>query len=151
MAKKEKTLQYFEAVGRRKEAIARVRLYLTTKEKSVTVDSKKITRGQIYLNGAPIEETFSHEYEKQQILKPLLLTNSDDRFAISIKTIGGGKSGQLDAIKHGISRALCVVDNDVYRPLLKKEGLLTRDPRARERRKVGTGGKARRAKQSPKR
>ena len=151
MAKKEKNVQYFEATGRRRESVARVRLYLTAKEKSVTVNSKKINKGQIYLNGEPIETVFSHDYEKQQFLKPLLLTGSDDRFAISVITKGGGKLGQLEAIRHGIARALCVVDNDTYRPLLKKEGLLTRDPRTRQRRMVGTGGKARRAKQSPKR
>lgn len=151
MAKKVKNLQYYEAVGRRREAVARVRLYLTTKEKSVTVNSKKIGKGQIFLNGNPIEQMFAHPYEKQKFMKPLLITNNDDRFAVSIVTRGGGKNGQLEAIAHGISRALVLVDEEEYKPLLKKEGMLTRDPRTRERRMVGTGGKSRRAKQSPKR
>jgi small subunit ribosomal protein S9 len=151
MAKKLKNIQYYEAVGRRREAVARVRLYLITKEKEVTVGGKKIGKGQIHLNGNPVESVYPHDFEKQRILKPLLVTNNDDRFAISIKTIGGGKNGQLEAISHGISRALVLVDADQYKPLLKTEGLLRRDPRARQRRMVGTGGKARRAKQSPKR
>ena len=78
------------------------------------------------------------------------LTNSLDRFAIVVKVNGGGKEGQLDAVSLGISRAMLKVD-DATRLVLKKEGLLTRDARVRERRKVGTGGRARRKKQSPKR
>lgn len=151
MAKKATDIKYYEGVGRRRESVARVRLYLTTKEKSVTVKNTKITKGQIVLNGEPIEQTFSHQYEKKRFLKPLVLTNNDDRFAISIVTRGGGKNGQLDAIALGIARALTEVDSDEYKPVLREHNLLTRDPRARERRKVGTGGKARRQKQSPKR
>lgn len=151
MTKKGKNLQYYEAVGRRREAVARVRLYLTAKEKSVTVKSKKIGKGQIFLNGSPIEEVFPHMHEKQVLMKPLLITNNDDRFAVSVQVRGGGRNGQIDAIAHGLARAICLVDNDEYKPILKSEGLLTRDSRKRERRKVGTGGKARRAKQSPKR
>ena len=78
------------------------------------------------------------------------IIDNKNRFAISIKTSGGGKNGQLEAIVHGISRSLSKVDEN-YRSALKKNGFLTRDPRKKERRKVGTGGKARRAKQSPKR
>ena len=102
------------------------------------------------INDKLSEEYFPADAEKQTLIKPLELADSIDRFAISILIRGGGKSGQLDAVVHGISRALCIVDEE-YRPLLKKEGLLTRDPRVRERRKVGKGGKARRKKQSPKR
>jgi small subunit ribosomal protein S9 len=82
---------------------------------------------------------------------PLLLTKNESRFAVSIVVSGGGTTGQLDAMVHGISRALLLVDSDAYRITLKTNGLLTRDPRKKETRKVGTGGKARRAKQSPKR
>lgn len=151
MAKKTKDLQYYEGVGRRREAIARVRLYIMNKEKEVSIKGGKIAKGQILVNGKAFEEVISHDYDKQRILKPLRVTSSDDRFAISVRTIGGGKNGQIEAIQHGLARALVLVDKDEYKPLLKQEGLLTRDPRARQRRMVGTGGKARRAKQSPKR
>ncbi len=151
MVKKASNVTYFEGVGRRREAVARVRLYLTQKEKSVTVKNKKIAQGQIVLNGEPIETVFPHDYQKNRFLQPLLLTDSADRFAISIISRGGGTNGQIDAITLGIARALTVVNEEDYKPLLRQHNLLTRDPRARERRKVGTGGKARRQKQSPKR
>lgn len=151
MAKKEKNVQYYEATGRRREAVARVRLYIATKAKDVTLKGQKIAQGQIVVNEKPVETFAPNSYDKQRILKPLLITNNDTRFAITIKTAGGGKNGQIEAIQHGISRALCLVDNDEYRPILKGEGMLTRDPRARQRRMVGTGGKSRRQKQSPKR
>lgn len=151
MAKKTKDLQYYEAVGRRKEAVARVRMYIAGKDKSATVDGKKYNQGQIILNKKPIEEVFSSVIDQKVFQKPLELTNSLERFVITISSKGGGAQGQIEAIVHGISRALCIVDKEEYRSILKKEGLLTRDPRTRERRMVGTGGKARRAKQSPKR
>jgi small subunit ribosomal protein S9 len=151
MAKKEKNIQYYEATGRRKEAIARVRLYIATKAKDVTIKGVKVGQGQIMVNEKPVEQYAPNAYDKQRILKPLLMTNNDARFAVTIKTVGGGKNGQIEAIAHGISRALCLVDSEEYRPTLKSHGMLKRDPRARQRRMVGTGGKARRAKQSPKR
>lgn len=151
MTKKSKDVLYYEATGRRKTAVARVRLYIATKNKEVTVGGVKINAGQIMLNGKDITLTFGNSYEKKQFLTPLKLVQSEDRFAVSIVSRGGGKNGQLEAIVLGISRALEKVDKSTYRPILKKEGLLKRDPRARERRKVGTGGKSRRAKQSPKR
>jgi len=151
MPKKKKDITYYEAIGRRRESTTRVRLYIVSKkDKSVTVGKTVIKQGAILINDKLSEEYFPAEAEKQTLIKPLELTDSVDRFAISILIRGGGKSGQLDAVAHGISRALCIVDEE-YRPLLKKEGLLTRDPRVRERRKVGKGGKARRKKQSPKR
>lgn len=145
MAKKLKDLQYYEGVGRRREAVARVRLYIVSKGKDVTIKGTKINKGQVVINGKPMEEVVLHDYDKQRILKPLRLTNSDDRFAISIKTTGGGPNGQIEAISHGLARSLCLADSDAYRPVLKQEGLLTRDPRTRQRRMVGKGGKARRA------
>jgi len=151
MAKKTKDVQFYESVGRRREAIARVRLYILTKGKDVTIKGTKINKGQMFVNGKIVEEVFPHDYEKQRILKPLLLTETDSRFAISIKTTGGGRNGQIEAIQLGLARSLCLIDKDTYKPLLKQEGLLTRDPRARQRRMVGKGGKSRRAKQSPKR
>lgn len=150
MAPKTKNVQYYEAIGRRKEASARVRLYIVSKGTSVKVQDQDIPKGKMYLNSKPIETTFPHQYQRNVYEKPLVLTDSLDRFSISIKTVGGGQVSQLEAIGHGIARSLCAVDEG-YRSVLKEEGLLTRDSRTRERRKAGTGGKARRKKQSPKR
>ncbi len=156
MAKKTKNIKYYEAIGRRKEAVARVRLYIAGKGKAITINgdkqtSLKIKAGEIYINKKPITEVFPAPQEKARYLFPLKLTDCLDRFAISILVEGGGRNGQLDAIVHGIARALNLADKESFRPIVKKYGLLTRDPRERERRKVGTGGKARRMKQSPKR
>lgn len=129
---------FYMAVGRRKTAQARVKLQVGGE-------------GKMVVNKKPIEEYFPGEVAKKLYLEPLVLTNSLNRFNIFIKVDGSGKSGQLTAVMHGLSRALDKVDRDQYHLLLKKQGFLTRDARARERRKVGLGGKARRRKQSPKR
>lgn len=147
MAKKDKTLTYYEAIGRRRSATARVRLYITKKATKVNADVQK---GQIYVNDMPIEAYFPSEILKKQYMKPLELAGAESRFTISITTSGGGKQGQLDAVTLGLSRALELVDAD-NRKKLKPEGLLSRDSRVRERRMAGTGGRARRQKQSPKR
>ena len=151
MVKKTKNILFYEGVGRRKTSVALVRLYIPGKDKTITVGDVKIKEGEIWANGKKIEAMFPALHQKVQYLKPLQLTKSDDRFCISITVSGGGLNGQLDAVIHGMARALEKTDKEVMRPLLKKELLLKRDPRARQRRKVGTGGKARRAKQSPKR
>ncbi len=151
MVKKTKNIHYYEGLGRRKRAVARVRLYLPDKQHEVTVDSLKIKAGEIYINHQTAANFFPSSWEMETYLLPLKLTSNEGRFAISVIVRGGGKAGQLEAVALGIARALNVVDRDTYRPTLKKNGLLTRDPRKKERRKVGTGGKARRAKQSPKR
>ena len=149
---KVKSQLYYEAVGRRKSAVVRVRLYVVTgKEKSILVKGVKISTGEMTVNKKPISTLFSSIEEKVRYLSPLKLTNNEGRFGISIVVKGGGRTGQLDALIHGLARAIEKVDKDQYRPDLKKAGLLTRDPRVRERRKVGTGGRARRQKQSPKR
>ena len=83
--------------------------------------------------------------------EPFRTTNTLGRFAVSITTTGGGIFGQLGAAIHGLSRALEKVDKEKFRPILKKRGLMTRDPRKKERRKAGFAGKARARKQSPKR
>jgi small subunit ribosomal protein S9 len=124
---------------------------MTAKDGSVTVAGKKYKKGDIVVNQKPVEEVFSSLAEKARLQQPLVMTDSQERFVVSIVTVGGGHSGQLDAAILGISRAIEKIDKETYRPLLKTAGLLTRDPRTRERRKPGTGGKARRAKQSPKR
>ena len=150
MAKKTKDLKYYEAVGRRKEATAIARLYIPEKEGEAVVSGLKIKKGEIFVNGKPIEGIYKAKEERVIYQKPLKLTDCEDRFATSIKVSGGGKRGRLFAITLAISRALALVDQN-YRSILKKEGLLTVDSRVKERRKVGTGGKARREKQSPKR
>lgn len=121
--------KYTFAVGRRKSASARVRLYKGAGEN--TVNGKKAVG--LFLD------------------KPFKLTDTLGKFFFSAKVAGGGVEGQMEAIIHGLSRALVKLDSDKFRPILKKAGLLTRDARTRLRRMVGTGGKARRKKQSPKR
>jgi len=150
MARKSEKIKYYEGIGRRKSAVARVRLYIVGKQKEISFADLKIKTGEIYVNKKPINQYFPGEVAKIKYTQPLKLTESLDRFAISVQVKGGGKTGQLDAVIHGISRALELVDKN-YRPILKKKDLLTRDARVKERRKVGTGGKARRKKQSPKR
>lgn len=140
---------YISAVGRRKEAIARVRLYEDIKTGVVWAD-QIVKKGEIYVNQKPIDDYFTIESQRIAYKEPLKTTNTLNRYAITIKVSGGGKSGQLDAVIHGISRAL-QSGQPSYRPALKKKGFLTRDSRVRLRRNVGTGGKARRKKQSPKR
>jgi len=151
MVKKTKNLKYYEGVGRRKTSVARVRLFLVGKEKELTVKSKKIKQGEIFVNEKPVDKFFPSLFFKAKYLQPLQLTNSEDRFAISVIVRGGGINGQLDAMILALSRALEKSDKETFRPLLKKAGLLTTDSRIRERRKTGRGGKARKAKQSPKR
>ena len=123
-------------VGRRKEAAARIRLYKG--------------KGQTMVNGTPIEQYFPTAVEKSQYLKPFHITESEGVYFATIKVKGSGKNGQLKAVIHGIARALDKA-NPSFHTLLKKAGLLTRDPRVKERRKYGLAQKARKGKQSPKR
>lgn len=125
------------SVGRRKEAIARVRL--------------ETGKGQITVNGKPIGEYFKGVVNQMIYQKPIEVTKTSGKYIISVKVEGGGSASQLGAVVHGISRALSKIDPKNLRPLLKKEGLLTRDARVKERRKYGRAGKARAKKQSPKR
>lgn len=141
---------YYEAVGRRRTATARVRLYVV-KEENVKVGDTQIGKGTIIVNGRPAEQYFPGEVYKKMVQEPFRTTNTMSRFATSIKVAGGGLSGQLGAVIHGISRALEKVDKEKFRPILKKRGFMTRDPRAKQRRKAGFAGKARARKQSPKR
>lgn len=141
---------YITAVGRRRTAVARVRLYPGVTEGLIWEDLP-LKKGDIIVNKKPIEEYFNTNIAKLLYKEPLRITNTLNRYTFTIKVIGGGKSGQLGAVILGIARALEQADKDKFRPILKKKGFLTRDSRIRERRKVGTGGKARREKQSPKR
>lgn len=131
------TGEYIESVGRRKVATARVRLY----------ESK----GDMIVNDMLIKDYFSDiRISQVKYLKPFEITGTKDKFSMTVQVSGSGLSAQLDAIILGISRALVEFDAS-FKPLLKREGLLTRDDRMKETRKIGTGGKARRKRQSPKR
>ncbi len=144
------TVSYYEAVGRRKESSARVRLYVVGDE-SVIVGGQPVEKGTIRVNGRPVEQYFPGEVNKKMYLEPFRTTNTLNRFAVTCKVQGGGLSGQLGAVILGISRALEKVDKEKFRPILKKRGFMTRDPRVKQRRKAGFAGKARARKQSPKR
>lgn len=137
MAIKKQNKNYTFAVGRRKTAVARVRLFEG--------------KGQNLINEKPFEEYFPGEVSQRLWSRIFQLTQTDGKYYVTVKIKGGGKLGQLDALIHGVARALSEFNREKFRSTLKKHGYLTRDPRARERRKVGTGGKARRKKQSPKR
>lgn len=128
---------HFQAVGRRREATARVRLFKG--------------QGQLTVNGKPIAQYFQGLVAQKLYQRPFELTKTLGELSGSVKVVGGGFSSQLDATIHGISRALQILDKDKHRGTLKTNGLLTRDSRSRERRKFGQGGRARAKKQSPKR
>lgn len=148
--KEEPSVSYYEAVGRRKTASARVRLYVVP-ETSVTVKGTAMEKGSMMVNGRPVEKFFPGEVFKKMYMEPFRTTNTLNRFAVSVTTVGGGLNGQLTATIHGISRALEKVDKEKFRPILKKRGFMMRDPRAKQRRKAGFAGKSRARKQSPKR
>ena len=141
---------YYEAVGRRKNATARVRLYVV-KEDGMTIAGVAVAKGDMIVNGRRAEKYFPGEVRKKVYLEPFRTTNTIGRFATSILVTGGGPSGQLGAALQGLARALEKTDKEKFRPILKKRGFLTRDPRKKERRKAGFAHKARARKQSPKR
>jgi small subunit ribosomal protein S9 len=121
--------------GRRKESVARVRMLPGS--------------GRIVVNGKEMDQYFGLETLKLIVRQPLVATETDGSFDVIAKVEGGGFSGQAGAIRHGIARALLQADGE-YRPVLKKNGYLTRDPRMKERKKCGLK-KARRAPQFSKR
>lgn len=130
------TKQFYYGTGRRKNSVARVRLYPGT--------------GAITINSRDIDDYFGLETLKLIVRQPLDLTNTLGNFDIVCTVAGGGVSGQAGAIRHGISRALLEFDSEGLRPSLKKAGFLTRDPRMKERKKYGLKA-ARRAPQFSKR
>ena len=130
-----KSSNKFYGTGRRKKSIARV--YLVP------------GNGQITINKRSLDEYFGLETLKVIVKQPLVTTDTESKFDVIVNVHGGGYTGQAGAIRHGISRALLQVDAD-YRPALKKEGFLTRDPRMKERKKYGLKA-ARRAPQFSKR
>ena len=125
----------FYGTGRRKKSIARV--YLTP------------GKGEIKINKRPIDEYFGLETLKVIVRQPMVATDTADKYDVLVNVYGGGYTGQAGAIRHGISRALLQIDAE-YRPVLKKAGFLTRDPRMKERKKYGLKA-ARRAPQFSKR
>ena len=130
-----KSSNYY-GTGRRKKSIARV--YLVS------------GNGNITINKRPIDEYFGLETLKVIVRQPLVATETADKFDVVVTVKGGGTTGQAGAIRHGISRALAAASEEEYKPLLKKAGYLTRDPRMKERKKYGLKG-ARRAPQFSKR
>ena len=125
----------YYGTGRRKKSIARV--YLTP------------GKGKITINKRDIDEYLGLETLKVIVRQPLVATETADKFDIMVNVKGGGYTGQAGAIRHGVARALLQADAD-YRPILKKAGYLTRDPRMKERKKYGLKA-ARRAPQFSKR
>ena len=113
------------AVGRRKEAIARVRLLPG--------------KGDILVNGVSYEQYFPRETDRIIVKQPLLATSTNSKYDVLANIRGGGLTGQAGALRHGISRALLLVEPD-FREVLRKQGFLTRDPRMKERKKYGQKG-----------
>ncbi|MBP6882000.1 MAG: 30S ribosomal protein S9 [Candidatus Levybacteria bacterium] len=150
ISKKSLKRDYAFAVGRRREAVARVRLYETIKD-DLAWKELKVKKGDILVNGMLIAEYFPGDISRFRYTEPLRVANAQNRYTFTISLAGGGPSGQLDAVVAGISNVLAKTDKEEFRAVLKAKGFLSRDARVRERRKVGTGGKARRKKQSPKR
>ncbi len=128
-------VRYYEAVGRRKRAVARVRLYPGD--------------GQIVVNDKELKEYFGRSQDWYNVMSPLRLTNNEDQFNVSALVRGGGTTGQAQAIRHGVARALLVLDPDL-RSVLRRAGHLTRDAREKERKKPGLK-RARKAPQYTKR
>jgi small subunit ribosomal protein S9 len=128
------TVQYY-GTGRRKTSVARV--YLTP------------GNGEIIVNKKPLDEYFGTEILKNIVRQPFSVTETEGKYDVRVDVVGGGYTGQAGAIRHGISRALLEVDETMRAPL-KRAGLLTRDPRMKERKKYGLKG-ARRAPQFSKR
>jgi small subunit ribosomal protein S9 len=131
----EESIRYYQGTGRRKSATARVRLYPGD--------------GTIIVNDKPVEEYFSRKRDILHLTEPLGATATQDNFDVTVKVNGGGVSGQAGAVRHGIARALLEADPNL-RSTLRKGGFLTRDPRAKERKKPGLK-RARKAPQYTKR
>jgi small subunit ribosomal protein S9 len=115
--------EYFEGVGRRKTATARVRIYPGGS-------------GEFVVNDKPLEEYFPRVGDIHDLTKPFAATESEGRFDVTVKVNGGGVTGQVGAVRLGLARALLVYDPEL-RPVLRKRGLLTRDARVKERKKPG--------------
>ena len=126
---------YYAGTGRRKTSVAQVRI--------------SSGGGAIIVNGSPYDERFPRELHRETITSPLVLTETMDKYSVMVKVDGGGVTGQSSAIAHGIARALVKADESL-KPVLRQNGLLTRDSRVKERKKAGLR-RARKAKQYTKR
>ena len=135
MAKKSAKVQKIWATGRRKKAIARARICEGT--------------GKIVINKQPLEEYFKSDLLQNEVKTAMILAEVADKYDVEITVVGGGLSGQAGACRHAIARAL-VLSNETYKKVIKEAGLLTRDPRMKERKKYGLK-KARKAPQFSKR
>lgn len=131
----QQTRDYYYGTGRRKTSVARVRLVPGN--------------GTVVINGKPMETLYSSETMRALIMRPLRLTNLAEQFSIMVLVSGGGYVSQAGAIRHGVARAVAQLNGEL-RPVLRREGLLTRDPRMKERKKYGLK-RARRAPQYTKR
>jgi small subunit ribosomal protein S9 len=129
------TQPYFHGTGRRKTSVARVRLFSG--------------EGAMIVNGKPVDVYFTRQLYRHVIEHAFRVSETMGKFNMTVRVEGGGVTGQAEAIRHGIARALCRADEE-YRPLLSKAGLLTRDSRERERKKYGLK-RARKAPQYTKR
>ena len=118
------TTEYL-GTGRRKTAVARVRIASGS--------------GKVTVNGRPLENYFVVDTQRMLLLQPLTVTDSINKFDVRVNVVGGGPNGQAGAVRHGIARALSAADANL-RPTLKAQGLLTRDPRMKERKKYGQPG-----------
>lgn len=143
MAQETTQEQYYYGTGKRKTAIAKVRLYLNTGT------GESGSASQVQINGKPLEELFRWNPWQRIVTEPLRVTESSERFNVVAKVQGGGVSAQAQAIRHGISKALVVFD-ETLKPALRKYSLLTRDSRIKESKKYGLK-RARRAPQYTKR
>ncbi len=128
---------YTPAIGRRKRAIARIRLIKGTEP--------------MLVNGIPAERYFPGLVNQKLLQEPLRLSDLLEKYTATIRVVGSGRMSQLQAVLHGLARAIVKLNTEKHKPALKAAGFLRRDPRKRQRRQVGTGGKSRRQKQSPKR
>ena len=123
-------MEQVHALGRRKAAVARV--YVVA------------GKGNITINDRPLEDYFKEETLRYVVNQPLAVTQTEGQFDIKVTIAGGGTKGQAEAVRLGISRALCEIDKEAYRPALKAAGFLTRDAREVERKKPGQPGARRR-------
>jgi small subunit ribosomal protein S9 len=117
------SLEQYRGTGRRKNAVARVRLIPGS--------------GAITINDRSIEEYFDFETLRREVKRPLMVTKTEGKYDVIVKVEGGGFTGQAGAVRMGISRALLELDSESFRPTLKAEGFLTRDSRMKERKKYG--------------
>lgn len=132
-----KAKKYIQAIGRRRSATAKARVFEGKQE--IIVNAKPIS---VYWNRADLAAYY---------LRPFIVTDTLGKYSATVKVAGSGVMGQIGAFNHAIARALAIINPEAYKKPLRDAGLLTRDPRMKETRKVGQAGKARKKKQSPKR